>query len=136
MPMKHLLAALSLLAATGLTFSPAVYAGEGHSHGPNGHKPVHGGQFTEVGNSGFELVAKADSISLYVSEQGQPIATTGAKATATVFAGSDKTSVTLEPAGENRLVAQGKFKTGLGVRVAISLTLAGKSEQKLNFRLK
>lgn len=131
MKLKHLIASLSLL-----TVLAPAYAAEGHSHGPDGHKAAHGGQFTEVGATGFELVAKADSLTLYVSEHNKPVATSGAKASATVFAGSDKITVTLEPTADNQLSAQGKFKTGLGVRVAVTVTLPGKSEQKVNFRLK
>ena len=42
----------------------------------------------------------------------------------------------LEPVGENKLAAKGSFKTGVGVRVALGLTLPSKPEARFNFRLK
>ena len=111
--------------------APAAFAGAGHDHGPR-----HGGSVREVGNIGYELVAKADSLTLYVFDHGKPLATAGAKARVTLYSGSAKTEVTLEPAGENRLAAQGNFKVGVGVRAALAITLPGRSEAKATFNLK
>ena len=117
-----------------LGIAPIVAAADkhGHDHG----KPPHGGIIAEAAGLDYELVAKADSLTLYVIDDGKPVATAGAKGAATVVAGSEKTTATFEPAGENKLVAKGSFKAGVGVRVAASVTLAGKPEAKLNFRLK
>jgi hypothetical protein len=52
-----------------------------------------------------------------------------------VAAGSEKITETFEPAGE-KLMAKHSFKTGVGVRVAATVTLADKPDSKLNFRLK
>ena len=110
-----------------------AYAADQHGHD---HKPLHGGILAAAANLDFELVAKPDSLTLYVADQGKPVATAGAKGTATVHAGNEKTAATFEPAGENKLVAKGSFKMGVGVRVAVAVTLAGKPEVKPNFRLK
>lgn len=110
-----------------------AHAADKHGHD---HKPLHGGLLAEAADLDFELVAKADSLTLYVANDGKPVATTGANGTATVYAGSEKIAVTFEPMGTNMLVAKGSFKMGVGVRVAVAVTLTGKPEAKLNFRLK
>lgn len=126
--MKKLLIAF-LGAVTLVTTS--VHAGAGHDHGPK-----HGGVVREVGSVTYELVAKPDVLTIHVSDHGKPIATAGAKAEATLYAGNDKTVIVLEPAGDNRMAAKGSFKVGVGVRAALTVTLAGKPEAKANFNLK
>ena len=121
-----LLAAASLAAA--LTASPA-FAGAGHG-------PQYGGVAREVKGVSYELVARPDSLTLYVSDHGKPIATRGAQAEAVIYAGSDKTAVALEPAGENRMLAKGSFRVGVGVRVAVTAALAGSQPVKVTFNLK
>ena len=125
---------LSLCAAAGLAtalnVSPAV-AGTGHDHGPK-----YGGVVREVKNIAYELVAKPDSLTLYVSDHDKPVPTQGATAEAVIYAGNEKTAVKLEPAGDNRLVAKGTFKVGVGVRVVLTTTLPGKPPAKATFNLK
>jgi hypothetical protein len=53
-----------------------------------------------------------------------------------IYAGNQKTTVKLEPAGENRMVAKGNFKVGVGVRVILTTTLPGKTPAKATFNLK
>lgn len=125
---------LTLLAALCLSAGIASAADQhGHAHD---HKPLHGGVVVEAKDLNFELVAKSDSLTLYVVDHGKPVATAGGKAIATVYAGNEKTTVALEPAAENRFVAKGDFKAGVGVRVGVAVALAGQPEAKLNFRLK
>jgi len=90
----------------------------------------------EVKNVAYELVAKPDSLTLYVSNRGKPVSSQGVQAEAVIYAGNEKTSVTLEPAGENRMQARGSFRVGVGVRVAVTATLAGKQAAKVTFKLK
>lgn len=125
----HSLAAVAGLAAT-LAVSPG-FAGAGHDHDPK-----YGGVVREVKNISYELVAKPDSLTLYVSDHGKPVATQGATAEAIVYAGNEKLAATLVPAGENRMQAKGSFKVGVGVRVAVTVTLAGKPAAKATFKLK
>ena len=123
-----LCAAASLAAALNAT---PVFAGAGHDHGPK-----YGGVVREVRNVAYELVAKPDSLTLYVNDHGKPVPTQGAQAEAVIYAGNDKAMVKLEPAGENRMVAKGNFKVGVGVRVALTATLPGKPPAKATFNLK
>ena len=124
----------SLCAAAGLAaalnVTPAL-AGAGHDHGPK-----YGGVVREVKNISYELVARPDNLTLYVSDHGKPVSTQGATAQAVIYAGNDKTTVKLEPAGENRMSAKGTFKVGVGVRVAVTATLAGKPAGKVTFKLR
>lgn len=123
-----LYAAAALAAA--LNTSPAI-AGAGHDHGPK-----YGGVVREVKNMTYELVAKPDSLTLYVNDHGKPVPTLGAKANAVIYAGNGKTKVKLDPAGENRMMAKGSFRVGVGVRVALTTTLPGKPPAKATFNLK
>lgn len=123
-----LLAAASVAAT--LNAAPAL-AGAGHDHGPK-----YGGVVREVRNVTYELVAKPDTLTLHVSDHGKPIPTLGATAEAVIYGGSEKNTVKLEPAGENRMIAKGSFKVGVGVRVAVTTTLPGKSPAKATFNLK
>lgn len=109
----------------------AAYAGAGHDHGPK-----QGGVVREVGALNYELVAKPDLLTLFVSDHGKAVSTAGAKAQVTLYAGNDKTVVALEPAGENRMTAKGSFKVGVGVRAALAIALPGKNEAKATFNLK
>lgn len=120
---------------TSLALGLGAFAHAADKHGHD-HTPRPGVLLAEAADLDFELVTKADSLTLYVIDHGKPVATAGAKATATVHAGSEKTTATFEPVGDNKLVAKGSFKMGVGVRVAVAVTLPGKPEIKLNFRLK
>lgn len=130
--MKSKLIAFCAATAVAAIFpvAPAI-AGAGHDHGPK-----HGGLVREVKDIAYELVAKPDSLTLHVSNHGKPVSTQGATAEAVIYAGSEKTAVKLEPAGEGLLQAKGKFRVGVGVRVVVSVTLAGKEPAKPSFNLK
>jgi len=125
---------LSLCIAAGLAAAlnaVPVFAGGGHDHGPK-----YGGVVREMHHIAYELVAKPDSLTLYISDHGKPIPSQGATAEAVIYAGNDKTTVKLEPAGENRMVAKGNFKVGVGVWVILTTTLPGKTPAKATFNLK
>lgn len=125
---------LSLVTAAGLAAmlsAPIAFAGAGHDHGPK-----YGGVVRALHNLSYELVAKPDSLTLYVSDHGKPVPTRGATAEAVIYAGSGKTTVKLEPAGDNRMQAKGDFKVGVGVRVMLTTTLPGKTPAKAAFNLK
>ncbi len=110
---------------------PSALAGAGHDHGPR-----YGGVVREVHHVAYELVAKPDSLTLYLTDHGKPVATQGATAEADIYAGNDKTTVKLEPAGDNRMAAKGSFKVGVGVRVMLKASLPGKTPAKASFNLK
>jgi|APTNR8051073442_1049403.scaffolds.fasta_scaffold03198_3 hypothetical protein len=111
-----------------------AFAADRHDHAD--HKPIHGGVVVEAGHLDLELVARPESLTLYLADGDKAVSSAGARASATVYAGGDKTPVTFESAGDNRLVARGSFKTGVGVRVAVVVALPGQPEAKANFKLK
>jgi len=126
--MKH---ALIILCSAAAFAAPLVHAGAGHDHGSK-----HGGIVRDAGKLTFELVARAAALTLHVTDHDKPVATDGAKAQVTLYSGSEKNVVTLDPAGENRMAAKGSFKVGVGVRAALAITLPGKAETKVTFNLK
>lgn len=117
--------------AIAMLLSLPALAGPGH-----GHEPKYGGVAREVRHLTYELVAKPDALTLYLSDHGKPVSSQGAAAEAVVYAGNEKTVVKLEPAGDNRLVAKGAFKVGVGVRVIVTTMLPGKIPAKATFKLK
>lgn len=106
-----------------------LFAGEGHG-------PKYGGVVREVKNISYELVAKPNTLTLYLSDHGKSISTQGAKAEATLYAGNEKTTVPLESSGDNRMSASGNFRVGVGVRAVVQVTLQGQETTKVDFKLK
>lgn len=109
----------------------AVAAADEHDH-----KPKYGGIVTEVKEIQYELVAKPDSIAIYVEDHGKKVDMKGGSATLTLLSASDKSEVKLTPAGENKLEAKGAFKVGPGTKGIASVALAGKPAQTVRFTLK
>lgn len=124
--MKHALIAL-LSSAALLTAPVALASGD--------HKPVHGGIVTEVKEVQYELVAKADTLQIYVSDHGKPVKVDGASARVTLLSGTDKQEVELKPAGD-KLEAKGSFKVAAGTKAAAQISLPGKAMASARFTLK
>lgn len=121
-----------LLASALLAFSSGAFAAGDHGHE---HKPLHGGVVVEASDMDFELVAKADQISLHVRDHGKPASVQGASAKLTLLNGSEKSEVQLAPAGD-KLEAKGSFKVGAGTKAVATVTLAGKKPVNVRFALK
>ena len=109
---------------------------DGHKHDEKSHKAHHGGVVSLVGHQEYELVAKPDALTLYVSSDEKPVVTKGATASVTLMSGADKNVVKLEPAGENKLEAKGSFKVASGTKVLATVTLPGKKPEQIRFTLK
>lgn len=121
-----------LLASALLAFSSGAFAAGDHGHE---HKPLHGGVVVEASDMDFELVAKADQISLHVRDHGKSANLQGASAKLTLLNGSEKSEVQLAPAGD-KLEAKGSFKVGAGTKAVAMVTLAGKKPVNVRFALK
>jgi hypothetical protein len=121
---QTLAAALLGLAALGM--------GSAHAHG--GAKPKHGGVVQTASDLSFELVAKGDTVQLYVEDHGQPMAPTGMSGKLTVLSGGQSSEAPLAVAGD-RLEAKG-LKVGAGARVVAALTTADKKVITVRFALK
>ncbi|MCW5663725.1 MAG: hypothetical protein KIT35_07815 [Piscinibacter sp.] len=122
--MKHFFATLLLAAVAA---APAFAAED--------HQPKHGGVVVETKAGDMELVAKADSIVIHVSDHGKAMKLTSATGKVTVFNGNDKTEAPLALAGD-KLEAKGSFKVGAGTKVLADVALNGKPAVAARFTLK
>lgn len=107
--------------------------GQVHAHDA---QPQYGGVVSVVKDVNYELVAKADAITLYVTDHGQPMDTKDASATVTLLSAADKSEVKLTPAGANKLQAQGAFKLQPGTKAVALVKFGDKSSQNVRFVLK
>lgn len=98
--------------------------------------PQHGGVVQEVRDISYELVAKPETIALYVTDHGKKVATTGATAKLTLLNGKEKSEVNLAAAGDNKLEAKGSFVVQKGTRVIAVITLAGKPAVTARYEIK
>jgi len=107
--------------------------GQTHTHDA---KPQHGGVVSVVKDINYELVVKADSITLYVNDHDQPVDTRNASATVTLLSASDQTESKLQPAEGNRLRAQGAFNIQAGTKAVAIVKFGDKAGQSVRFVLK
>jgi hypothetical protein len=102
-----------------LIFSSAVLAG-------GDFKPKHGGVVQEVSEIQYEVVAKVDSVAIYVEDHGKKVDTKGASAKVSFLNGVEKSEAMLAPAGENKLEAKGAFNVKSGTKITAVVTIAGR----------
>jgi hypothetical protein len=114
------------VAAITLTLASAAFAAGGKHDHAHGHQPMHGGVVVEVKDVDYELVARPDTIQLYVRDHGNPADVSQARAKVTLLTGTDKQEVELQPAGD-RLQATGSFKVGPGTKAVAVVTVHGKA---------
>ncbi|MEC4718434.1 hypothetical protein RY831_04705 [Noviherbaspirillum sp. CPCC 100848] len=134
-------AAIAVLALSTTHLATAADDHKGHSHddkkgSEHAHdaKPAYGGIVSVIKDVNYELVAKPDTITLYVTDHGKPVDTKNASATLTLLSAADKSEVKLVPAGGNKLEAKGNFKVEKGTKVVASVTSGGKP-QSVRFTL-
>lgn len=99
-------------------------------------KPRHGGVVAEVRHVSYELVAKPGEMAVHITDHGKPVPTAGVKASATLLAGGEKSTIEFAPAGDNRLAAKGAFKAAPGTQVLLSVTYPGKTALAVRFVIK
>ena len=104
--------------------------------GKHEHKPVHGGVVVEANNMDFELVTKAELITVYVRDHGKAANVKGATGKLTLLSGSAKSEATLVPAGDDRLEARGSFQVAAGTKIVASINLIGKKPINVRFAIK
>lgn len=114
-----------LLFALTLGVSSLAWAAGDHDHGHE-HKPLHGGIVTEVKDMDFELVAKSDSIHLYLRDHGKPVDVSKASAKVTLLSGNQTQEVNLQADGD-KLAAKGSFSIFSGTKVVAQVNYAGKA---------
>jgi len=114
---------VQLIATLALAATGAAFAAENHGHDP---KPLHAGVVVEVKDIEYELLAKPDSMQLYLRDHGKPIDVSKATAKVTLLTGMEKQEVDLKPAGD-KLEAKGSFKIATNTKVIALVSQAGKS---------
>lgn len=125
MRLRHAL----MLATVTLGASAAAFA-------DGDHKPKYGGVVAVVKDVQYELVAKPDSVTVFIEDHGKKVGTKGAIGKLTLLTGSEKTDVTLAPVGENALAAKGVFKLSPGTKAVATITLEGKPAISARFEIK
>ena len=103
--------------------------------GAHGHDPKFGGVVVETKAGDFEIVARPDTLQIYISDHGKAVKLEGAKARVTLLNGTEKSAAELAPAGD-RLEAKGSFKVTKGTKGIAVVTLAGKPPATARFELK
>jgi hypothetical protein len=94
----------------------------------------HGGQLRMAGPCHYELVAKANELSVYVTDHaGTAVPTRRATGTATVLSGAKKVSIPMQTASGNKVVGGGSFNLAPDTSVTVSLAFPGQSSQTAHF---
>jgi len=114
--MKSMMVIATLL----ISFIGPAHAGAGHDL-----KPMHGGVIVEAKDIDVELVAKPDSLSLYLTDHGKPIPIDGGTAKLTVLIGSDKKDYELLPNG-SKLEVKGNFAIPKGAKAIAVIKIKAK----------
>lgn len=127
--MKHKLLGSTLATCFALSSWAALAAGD------HGHAAKFGGIVVETKAGDLEIVAKSDTIQIYVSNHGKAMKLDGGKARITLLNGTEKSEVELLPAGA-MLEAKGAFRVGKGTKGIAVVTLAGKPPATARFEVK
>jgi hypothetical protein len=135
--------ALFIASSTLVISSGAFAAGEkGHDHdskGTTAHaddaKASHGGVATVIKDVNYELVARPDVITLYVTDHGKPVNLTGASAKLTLLSTSKQEEVMMTPTSD-ALQIEGAFNVAAGTKVIAHVTLKGEPVRQVRFSIK
>ena len=111
---------MMVIAALLISFISPVHAGAGHEL-----KPMHGGVIVEVKDIDIELVAKADSLSMYLTDHGKPIPLDGGTAKLTILIGSEKKDYELLPNG-GKFEVKGNFAISKGAKAIAVIKIKAK----------
>jgi hypothetical protein len=98
-------------------------------------KGPNGGQMIHVDDAHYELVARDNALTLFVSDNDtKPRASLdGAKASATVLANGTTSSIELRPATAGTLTGAGTFIPKTGLRVVVSIQETGRKPAQIRF---
>lgn len=124
----------------GLTFAAGVAQAHDDAYLDTQQAP-NGGQLRMAGPYHYELVVakdgrdiKANPVVVYVTDHaGQKVPTAGAAGTATILAGKQKATAALKPDGDNRMKGFAQYAPAPGMKVVVSIALAGKQPEQARF---
>lgn len=123
---------------SGTTLAVVIVAAMTATSASAHEKPVKGpnqGQLIHVDDAHYELVATNNALTLFISDNDtKPRSSVeGAKATATVLADGKTLSVTLAPAGADKLTGAGTFVATKALRVVVSVQETGRKPTQIRF---
>ncbi len=113
----------------------AVSAASATAAGSHDHTPKFGGVVVETKVGDVEIVAKPDSIQIFISDHGKAMKLDGAVAKVTLLNGTEKTEANLVAVGD-KLEAKGAFKVAKGTKGIAVVTVAGKPPATARFDIK
>lgn len=113
-----------------LVMAAALHVGAARAHGDD--KARHGGQIQMAGETKFELVAKGDTVEVYLDDHGQTLPTARLSGKLTVLSGSARSEARLEPAAGDKLVAKG-VKLVKGDKVIALVTMEDQKTASARF---
>lgn len=113
-----------------LVMAAALHVGAARAHGDD--KARHGGQIQMAGETKFELVAKGDTVEVYLDDHGQTLPTARLSGKLNVLSGSARSEARLEPAAGDKLVAKG-VKLVKGDKVIALVTMEDKKTASARF---
>jgi hypothetical protein len=99
-------------------------------------KPQYGGVVAKVNELQYELVVKGDTLIIYLTDHGKPLASKGATGKIVLVSGSEKGEAMLEPTIENRMEAKSPIKVGAGTKAVATITVAGQKPASARFAVK
>jgi len=111
-------------------FASGAMAASGHDL-----KPKFGGVVVETKVGDVEIVAKPESIQIYITDHGKAVKLDGAIAKVTLLNGTEKSEINLVAAGD-KLEAKGAFKIAKGTKGIALVTFVGKPPTTARFEVK
>ena len=99
------------------------------------HGAKNGGVLVETKIGDVEIVAKPQSIQIYITDHGKPMKLDGATAKITLLNGTEKLDANAVLVGD-KLEAKGAFKVVKGTKGIAVVTLAGKAPTTARFEIK
>jgi hypothetical protein len=124
--MKTRLFAAAVLGLSALSFNAAVAHGNAQAR--------HGGVAVMASDLGFELVATAAGVAIYIEDHGKPLAPTGMSGKLTVLNGAEKSEAELVVSG-GKLEAKG-VRLAAGAKVVAAITTPAKKAITVRFTVK
>lgn len=94
--------------------------------------PAHGGLIKEGRATTVELVMQPDGTTVYLSDHGKPVSSSGASGQIVMLDGGKKSTLNLKPASANTLTAAGAAPSSR-TRLIVNLTLPGRATEQMRF---
>ncbi|MGY4828569.1 hypothetical protein ACVNIS_08335 [Sphaerotilaceae bacterium SBD11-9] len=134
------IALLALCIAAMPAFAADDHKGHEHdkptgAHAGHDDKARYGGVVSVVKDVNYELVAKPDGATLYVTDHGQSVDLKGASAKLTLLSASAKSEVTLQPAGD-KLEGKTALSVAAGAKAVATFNQPGKAPVTVKFTLR